>query len=193
MIYEALSCLTEEMNEYFRNKLKINEEKVVLSGLVNQDGSIGVQGENKIVVTLVNIEKETTQTANGKSFAASLGNMAPPLQLNIYVLFSAYFSSGNYPEALRFLSFTIAYFQYKSVFNHSNTPGLDPKIEKLIFEIIDVNPDMLSNIWSALGAKYMPSVLYKMRMLNIDESVIREYRPIISKMKNKNEDKPDTQ
>ena len=35
-------------------------------------------------------------------------------------------------------------------------------------------------MWSTLGAKYMPSVLYKVRMLSIDESVISEFRPIIS-------------
>ena len=57
MIYEALSCLTDEINEYFRNKLRINEDKAVLSGIVNQDGTIAIQGENKIVITLVNIEK----------------------------------------------------------------------------------------------------------------------------------------
>ena len=186
MIYEALYCLTEEMNEYFRNKLKINEEKIVLSGLVNQDGSIAIQGENKIIATLVNLEKENAQKTGGKSFSSSIGNQSPPIQLNIFVLFSAYFSSGNYPEALRFLSFVIAYFQHKSVFTQSNTSGLDPKIEKLTFEIMDVNADALSNMWSTLGAKYMPSVLYKMRMLSFDESVIREFRPTISKMDSKN-------
>jgi hypothetical protein len=187
MIYEALSCLTEEMNEYFRNKLHINEEKVILSGLVNQDGSVAIQGENKVIATLVNIERETALQGNTKNLSASVGNMAPPLHLNIYVLFSAYFSSENYPEALRFLSFVIAYFQHKSVFNRSNTPRLDPKIEKLMFELTDVNPDTQSNIWSTLGAKYMPSVLYKMRMLSIDESAVREYRPVISKMENRND------
>jgi len=186
MIYESLSCLTEEMNEYFKNKLKISEEKVVLSGLVNQDGSIAIQGENKVIVTLVNIEKETAQTGVGKSLSSSSGNMSPVLKLNLYVMFSAYFSGENYHEALRFLSFVIAYFQHKNVFNHSNTPSLDSKIEKLTFEINDVNPDMLSNFWSTLGAKYMPSVIYKMRMLSIDESIIREYRPVISKMNNDN-------
>jgi len=186
MIYESLYCLTEEMNEYFRNKLKLNEDKVVLSGLVNQDGSIAIQGENKVIVTLVNIEKEITQKVNGKSFSSSMNNQSPPVQLNVFVLFSAYFSSGNYPEALRFLSFIIAYFQGKSVFTQSNTGGLDPKIEKLTFEIVDLNPDALSNMWSTLGSKYMPSVLYKMRMLSIDESVVREYRPAISKMTNEN-------
>jgi hypothetical protein len=185
MIYEALSCLTDEINVYFRSRLKINEEKIVLSGLVNQDGTIAIQGENKIVVTLVNIEKETSKTISQKNLG-SFSSSAPPLHLNAYVLFSAYFSGNNYPEALRFLSFIIAYFQNKPVFNKGNTPSLDNRIDKLIFDMEDVNPDTLSNMWSTLGAKYMPSVLYKMRMLTFDESVIREFRPAISKVADDN-------
>jgi len=185
MIYEALSCLTDEINEYFRIKLKINEEKIVLSSLVNQDGTIAIQGENKIVVTLVNIEKETATSTPQKGILPFTS--APPLNLNAYVLFSCYFSGNNYPEALRFLSFIIGYFQQKNVFTHSNTPLLSPKIDKLIFEMTDVNPDTLSNMWSTLGAKYMPSVLYKMRTLCFDDSIIREFRPAISKIKEDND------
>lgn len=182
MIFEALSCLTDEINEYFKNKLKISEEKIVLSNIVDQGGSIAIQGENKIIVTLVNIEKETAVNTNGSKSAGGFSGSTPPLNLNVYVLFSAYFSSSNYPEALRFLSFIIAYFQYKNVFNKSNTPRLDAKIEKLILEMIDLSPDTISNMWSGLGAKYMPSVLYKVRMLTFNEAVIREFRPAISQI-----------
>ncbi len=180
MIYEALSCLTDEINEYFRNKLRINEDKVVLSGIVNQDGTIAVQGENKIIVTLINTEKETAGNSSPLRGGGVFSNQAQPLNINLYVLFSAYFSATNYPESLRFLSFIIAYFQHKSVFNRSNTPMLDPKIEKLIFEIVDRDQDALSNMWSALGAKYMPSVTYRIRMLTFDESIIKEFTPAIS-------------
>ncbi|MGV2481909.1 UNVERIFIED_CONTAM: DUF4255 domain-containing protein, partial [Salmonella enterica subsp. enterica serovar Weltevreden] len=38
----------------------------------------------------------------------------------------------------------------------------------------------LSNLWSSLGAKYMPSVVYKMRMLTFDDTFVREFRPGIS-------------
>ena len=86
----------------------------------------------------------------------------------IAVLFSAYFKPGNYTEALRFLSFVIAYFQYKNVFTRANTPQLDAGIDKLIFEMANISPEQLNNIWASLGAKYMPSVVYKMRMVTID-------------------------
>ena len=104
------------------------------------------------------------------------------MQINIYVLFSAYFSSNNYGESLRFISFIIAYFQGKNVFTKSNTPNMDKKLEKLSIEIVDMSMDALSNLWSLLGANYMPSVLYKIRILHFDESVVREFRPGVSKV-----------
>src|SRR5690606_3720735 len=105
MIYEALSCLADEINEHFRLRLKVSEDKVVLSAIVNQDGTIAVQGENKILLTLINIEKETV----GKNNSLSVGSPvnSPVLTVNLYIIFSAYFSSGNYPESLRFISFII--------------------------------------------------------------------------------------
>jgi hypothetical protein len=185
MIYEALTCLTEELNDFFKLKLSIAEEKVILSGLVNADGTVAIPGENKIVITLVNLEKETLQKLPSKALSTnSFGNQNAPLQINIYVLFSAYFSSNNYGESLRFISFIMAYFQGKNVFTKSDTPNMDPKMEKLSIEIVDVSMDGLSNLWSLLGAKYMPSVLYKIRMLHFDESVVTEFRPGVSKIDN---------
>lgn len=187
MIYEALSCLTDEINEYFRNKLRINEDKAILSGIVNQDGTIAIQGENKIVITLINIEKEITGKSNtGGITGGSIANKSASMNINLYILFSAYFGSNNYPEALRFLSFIMAYFQYKNVFTPANTPRLDDGIDKLVFEIASITPEQLNNLWGSMGAKYMPSVIYKMRMLTFDESIIKEFRPVVSGVNSNN-------
>lgn len=187
MIYEALSCLTEEINQYFRIRLKVSEDKVVLSAILNQEGTIAIQGENKILVTLVNIEKESIGKSNsGIPGSSMLINKSSALTINLYVLFSAYFSNGNYPEALRFISFIIAYFQQNSVFTRLNTPKLDVDIEKLVFEMASISPEQLNNIWGSLGAKYMPSVVYKVRMLTFDNNIVREYRPLITGVENDN-------
>lgn len=179
MIFEALSCLADEMNVHFRNKLNLNEEKVVLSAIMNQDGTIAIQGENKVVITLVNIEKEPV-IANRLPLGRSQENSSQPVSINLYVLFSCYFSGGNYAEALRFISFVISFLQEKNVFTSANTPKLDSAIEKLSFEMESPGAEKLNNIWATLGAKYMPSVLYKMRMLSFDGYNIKEYRPSIS-------------
>lgn len=181
MIFEALSCVTEDVNEHLRNKLRISENKVILSGIANQDGSLAIKDENKLVVTLVNLENDTTGQSNRVGGASkTLAHVATDININLYVLFSAYFSSNNYPESLRFLSFLIAYFHNKSVFNKSNTPSLDDRIEKLIFKMENLKAEGLSNMWTMLGAKYMPSVMYKMRMLTFDDSIVREYRPEVA-------------
>jgi len=179
MIYEAMNCLVLEMNEFFRNKLQVKDEKVILSGLVGQDGQVSISGENKVVITLVNIEKEPVPL-NMANVSRNSGKNATVLNINLYLMFSAYFTPLNYPEALRFISYVIAFLQEKPVFTPANTPRLDKAIEKLSFEMESPGAEKLNNIWAALGAKYMPSVLYKMRMLSYDGGPLKEYRPVIT-------------
>jgi len=68
-----------------------------------------------------------------------------------------------------------------------NTPRLDPGVEKLTFEMESLSSEKLNNVWSTLGAKYMPSVVYKIRMLTFDSSVIREYRPAVAGVERSND------
>ena len=74
----------------------------------------------------------------------------------------------------------MGYLQQKNVFNRSNTPQLNSDIVKLVFEMENLSTERMNNVWSTLGAKYMPSVMYKMRMLTIDGSIVREYRPAVN-------------
>lgn len=48
---------------------------------------------------------------------------------------AADFGGSNYPEALKFLSSTVPYFQSRPVFNHQSAPDLDNRIDKLTLEI----------------------------------------------------------
>ena len=184
MIFEAVNFIAEEMNEFLRNKLKVKEDKVIISSIVDQNGAIAIQGENKIIITLTNIEKEISIKSGGNISVGQSFSKAPLVNINLYLLFSAYFNSNNYAEALRFISFVIAYFQSHNVFTRSGSSGLDQKIDKLIMEMANVSTEQLNNIWGTIGAKYMPSVLYKMRMLTFDDSIISEIRPVISGLDN---------
>ena len=169
MIYAALTAVTDKINMYFSNRFSFNEEKVVLSNIVTQDGSIAIQETDKIIVTLVNLEKEKINLAAGKS-SNSYSNR--PINLNIFILFSAYFSEQNYPEALKFLSAVVAFFQSNPVLTHENTPELDERIHKLSLEIENVDMQTLSHLWGVLGGKHLPSVFYKIRMVTFDDDTI---------------------
>lgn len=180
MIYETLACLAEEMNVFFRSKLKITEDKVIVSAIVNQDGSVAIPGENKVAITLVNMTKDIGVKRDSSISTTVIGNSARPICLQLSILLSCYFTANNYAEALRFLSFVISFLQTKNVFDHSNTPRLDDAIEKLVFEMESYEAERLSNVWATLGAKYMPSVLYRARMVILDPTLVREYRPAVT-------------
>jgi hypothetical protein len=52
-------------------------------------------------------------------------------------------------------------------------------LEKLSLELVNLSLTEVNNVWSALGAKYMPSVPYKMRMLVVQENWIAERLPVV--------------
>ncbi len=66
-----------------------------------------------------------------------------------------------------------------NVFTPFTHPSLDPGIEKLVFELYNLSFEQLNQVWGMLGGKYYPSVLYKMRVISIDEmSIEAEGEPI---------------
>ncbi len=128
MIHNLMPVIGSELNEYFKSKFDIDEDRLVVSNLINQDGSVAVEGNNKVVFHLVNIEEETTlkATSGTSSFSGGFGSGGGDINVNLTVMFSALFTGKNYVEALKFLSSVIYYFQSKPVFNQSNTPVCQP-------------------------------------------------------------------
>lgn len=165
MIYYALTAVAEKLNAYFRNRFALGQDKVIISGIVNQDGSIAITDPDKVVLTLVNLQQETVGRIN-------IPNNNPSININLFVLFSVYFNENNYAEGLKFLSAVISFFQANNVLNHQNTPDLDENIDKLVFEMVNQDFQNLSYLWGVLGGKYLPSVLYKVRMITFQEGNI---------------------
>jgi hypothetical protein len=96
-----------------------------------------------------------------------------PLALNLYVMLAANFNSANYAEALKFLSNAISFFQRQPVFDHQATPGMDERIDRLVLDIENLNVQDLSSMWGMLSGKYLPSVLYRVRVVTFDARDIR--------------------
>lgn len=174
MIDKTLTFLLNALNDYFETS---DEPKVVLSNIVAQDGSADHLPGNSILLTLVNVEEEKvlkSQTPYIKESNGSISKINPEIKINLSVLFSANFSHKNYDQALKYLSGILRFFQARNVFDHQNSPTLDPEIDKLILELITPSFEQLNHMWGFLGAKYMPSVMYKVRMLTIQESKVIE-------------------
>jgi len=182
MIDSAVSHIASQLNQYLRRSFDLTEDVVVISNILEQDGNVVPNIDNKLVVFLVNIEKDTVvhrqpdgNMVDGDRSVTSY----PPIYLNLYLMFAGNFSSNNYLESLKFVSNTISFFQRRPVFDHQNTPDLDSRIDKLVMDIENVNITDLSNLWSVLSGRYLPSILYKVRLVALDSGDVITRAPTL--------------
>lgn len=177
MIDEAVNHIVSRLNQHLRRSPDLVEDAVVVSNILEQDGSVVSNVENKLVAFLVNIQKDTMphRQVNGTATGADRSVVTHrPVYLNLYLMFAAHFSGNNYQDALRSISNTINFFQSVPVFNHQNSPDLDERIEKLVLDIENLSMHELSTLWGVLSGKYMPSVLYRVRMIAFDSGDVVE-------------------
>lgn len=183
MIAKTLTFITELLNQELKMSFGFNDNRVVASSLVNPDGSMPSNAENKIVLSVVNLEHETAMKSMGNYMTdggGGYGKMAPPVHINLYLLVSANYDSSNYIEANKVLSAIIGVFQANPYFNRQTNPEMQSPLEKLTMEIFNLPINELSHIWSGIGAKYVPSIIYKVRMLTIQEEIIKKEVPGVS-------------
>ena len=100
--------------------------------------------------------------------------------MNLTIIFSSYFVGKNYVEALKFLSGVIYFFQGKPVFTNDNTPGLSDNVEKAVFDLTSLSFHDLSAVFQMMGSKYLPSVVYRIRMLTFATDNMEDTIPSIS-------------
>jgi hypothetical protein len=176
MLRQALEGIKTELNTYLLAALAngSTEPVVKLLNIANVEGGNGQAVTDNVIMSLVNIEEETT-LKNGSMYRqlglTAIERINPTLFLNFYVLFAINSTNEtNYLNALLLLSNVLGFFQQNRVISKENAPTLDPKIEKLIIELYSPNFEQLNHLWAMLGGKYMPSVLYKVRLLMIDDA-----------------------
>ena len=158
---------------------------------INESNQEKITG--KIIMSLVNIEEDRTNNVNDTRYRKDLtdrrppvANMRPPVYINLYILFASNFENEikgeKYLNGLHLISQIVSFFQSQNVFNPENSPNLKAHdIEELIFELRSLTFPDLNNLWGILGSKYMPSVLYKVRLLTINEQQAQGVTPFIHK------------
>ncbi|MCE1244193.1 DUF4255 domain-containing protein [Oryzomicrobium sp.] len=179
MIHAALFHLAERLNESLSRGAGISEDLVVVSSLLEQDGTVSPSIANKLVLFLTCIEKDSSPASigGGRPGAEVVMRRHLPVHLNLYVMVAANFGGGNYPEALKMISAAIQFFQKNPIFDHQTSPGLDGRIDKLILDIENLNRQDMANLWGVLSGKYLPSVLYRVRMITFDSQDVRSLEP----------------
>ena len=175
MINKAIEVLRDEIHDYLKLKPDLNvgnQQTITLSNVVDADGKIEIP-VGSLGLTLVNIEEERIMKSQ---VAAVLRNntityLNPDIKLNLYILISSNFS--DYTTAMKYISYVLSFFQSKSVFDHNNSPKLDLSIEKLIVELFTLTFEQQNYLWGAIGSKLLPSIMYKVRMLVVQEDIVK--------------------
>jgi len=181
MIDKALHFLAEEINQYLKTKLSFAGDKIILENIskLAENGGNGATA-NKIILSLVNIEEDRIFKSPENYIKTDDNKVVyknPAVPVNMYCVFAYNHSdtdneaANHYEEGLMFISYVIRFFQHRSVFTTANSPALDPGIEKLLAELHSLGFEQLNHLWAILGGKYLPSVMYKFRLVQLDENL----------------------
>jgi hypothetical protein len=186
MIHSALDFLTQELNTYLELKNGMAGDKVVLTNVATETGGWAIP-KKSLGLSLINIEEERVHKEQRFTFKDDNGDFQrynPEVKLNLYILITANFTGSDsspadddYIEGLKQLSHVVSFFQSKYVFTNDNSPlmaSLDPTLQKLVVELYSYSFEQLYNFWTVVGAKYLPSMLYRVRLLSFQEKQVEQ-------------------
>lgn len=172
MVDSAVAFLALELNAYLK-RLAADVVQVVPGGIAQEDGK-WAGDNNTIRLAVVNVEEERTLRSPVPERVLVNGVhvvMPAELKLNLQVVFAV--KHSMYDHTLRYLSHILRFFQSHSAFSPADYPALDPSIGKLTVELLSYGPEQLNQLWAYIGAKYLPSAVYRVRML-----VLRDTEPM---------------
>ena len=169
MIFETLTILSKEISAYLgTSDVVVDNISALEQG--DEEGNM----VNRLVISLLNIEEEKT-LKNFPNTAMKDGRIQyknPVVNVNLFVLFSA--NRNDYGQSLVNISKVIEFFQGKRVFTQANTTfvreGVLSNVGSFHFtsELYTPSFEELNFIWGTLGGRQLPSVLYKLSIVEIE-------------------------
>ncbi len=197
MIDNALKVIANELNKYVVRKLDPDRDpsttkRIAIGNIakVQDNDASGPRPDSASapgLITLVNLEEERNARCVNNYIKVNdrIEYKNPKVFLNLFCLFSV--NHNSYETSLQYLSLIIQFFQYRNFIDQRNTPSdnglaLDAKIDRLIFDMVSLNAEQINHLWAVLGGKYFPSVLYKVRMLTIEDDTPGQQGQFISEL-----------
>jgi len=182
VINDAVQHIITELNRYLNlRSASLSSDRIVQGNLLTQGGDVTMEANDKVVMSLVNVEEERlfrTVDHNQLQDDGSYAKIRPEMRLNLYLLFIA--NLTDYDEALKALSHIISFFQHRSYFEYADIPALSSMQGRLIFDLHSLTFEEQNHLWGALGAKYLPSVMYKMRVILLRDEQIEAEMPAVT-------------
>lgn len=186
MLDLALLFLKNELNTYLSTHLSTptaaNTVEVRLSKLVDEAGRYAI-AEETLGITVINIEEDRTFKSHVPEYAYSNGQhlvLEPDLKLNLHILIAANFK--QYDQGLKYISLVLTFFQSHPFFDSTTYADLDPRLEKLVVELQSLSYEQLNQVWAFIGGKQLPSVIYKVRLVVLQDQGLTTIQPPITQI-----------
>ena len=125
------------------------------------EAGLEVDITQSVIISMVSVEEEHTLKNNyplrqvGNTFLKEKG----AIYINVYVLFAAKYS--EYIEAMKAITYIITFFQSHKRISFST----DDQTHEAVLNLHNIGFENLNNLWTVLGGRYLPSVMYKARLL----------------------------
>lgn len=170
MIEILLNEVSIMLNDYCRLKnlpllFKCSLGDISIHDKNNETGG-DEENQESIILSLVSIEEENAMKNN-----YPLRHVGPvyvqeksAVYVNLFLLFSAKYAT--YSTALKAISLVVGAFQAarKVVFT------VDSQKQEVVLYLHNLGFENLNNLWTVLGGRYLPSVIYRARLLMYQES-----------------------
>lgn len=185
MIYPIVDSISESLNDFMFKKWGTTTNGTNTIVQLNNIASLNDEKndlEDKIIITLIKTEEEAS-LKNGRFYAKKSETESvkhhPAIFLNMYLLFSV--TKKNYKEALQLLSDTILFFQSNKVFSGNIDSETDDSENsfKVLIDLYDIPMQEVFELWSNLGNKQFPFVVYKARVVKIMDNKVLRTQPLI--------------
>ncbi|MEL6133624.1 MAG: DUF4255 domain-containing protein [Bacteroidota bacterium] len=200
MIWQALTLIIQELDTYIMSLAPGETGPMVVAGNIGLSTTLGGNEsfmDGRVVVSMPNLMEEDslknsmplrTYGPNG------VEQVLPPVFLNLYVLFTANYSSSStdpatgstqYGRGLTRIAQVISFFQGKRQFTVQNSPNAnllpDPLLQDLCvnMELVSLTFEQINYLWGALGGKQLPFVLYKAHVVPVKREIVSDRGGIV--------------
>lgn len=173
MLNAVLTFLATEVNRNLARRAPMVEGAGMLPGPVADDRGQWAMPLNSLGLTLFQIDEERTLRSQPPERVVLGGReiaLPPELKLNATLLVSARFT--QYASALAELSQVLSFFHGRPLFTPAESPGLPEGIDRLAMDLLNYGPEQTNQLWTCLGARHLPSLVYRMRLVVLPEQPV---------------------
>lgn len=171
MISTILHKITSTLNDNIRSQFNLKRDIVKIQSVDNDEN------EGYIGISVINIERDTSGgiVFNRKDVSLDHSSQSVPAwHVNIYVLIAAVFPKKKYAESLKLIAGML------SVVQSNHIIVFDDLGNRYTMEPINTTFQELSNIWSISGGTYYPSIICKIKSVEIDGGRMIQINPTIN-------------